>query len=321
MSQVAAVLRKNIDAERLLALLPQAASIEYWRSLNPTCAICAKPHATTGQPVSTADPLDDYLSKLREDGYFQTSPVVPAAVVQQMRTCVESVRAAGFPPTFALVYDVFYDALLYSDPIFTHLLGPGYRLIPNFWVYYIETSDEGKGFEPHRDAEYENTVDEAGLPTVLTFWTAITDATPLNSCMYLVPSSRDPYYNDALNRVKVPLRTDFPLENIRALPAAAGTVSSWNQYLLHWGARSSRRAATPRISYAAYLQRRDVPPVDDVWYEVPVNISFPERLGLICRGLLRYSYAKFEQSDTTAQVVALLKKYEALLATRDEVSL
>ena len=116
-----------------------------------------------------------------------------------------------------------------------------YLLVPNFWIYYIEPSDSGKGFEPHRDAEYANTIGTDGIPTVLTLWISVTEATPLNSCMYLVPKHRDPQYDQAIRDLETG-GTQFALEDIRALPTQAGTLSCWDQYVYHWGSRSSKRA-------------------------------------------------------------------------------
>jgi hypothetical protein len=107
---------------------------------------------------------------------------------------------------FALVYDVFYEAFAHFDGILAGILGCGYQLIPNFWVYHIGTSDQVKGFEPHRDAEYVETIGLDGMPTVLTLWVAVTDATPLNSCMYVVPRNRDPQYADVIRTTWSPRR-------------------------------------------------------------------------------------------------------------------
>jgi Phytanoyl-CoA dioxygenase (PhyH) len=245
---------------------------------------------------------------LREEGYFQTGPLIPATRLDAMRGAVEAVRAAGFPPMFALVYDVFYEAFADFDGILAGVLGRGYQLIPNFWVYHIESSDQAKGFEPHRDAEYADTIGPDGMPTVLTLWVAVTDATPLNSCMYIVPRNRDPQYSDATRNRTTPA-TQFKLEDIRALPARAGTLSCWDQYVYHWGSRGSRRAPSPRISYAAYCQRGDIPPVGDRLVPLPSPFAFRERLSLICRGLYRYSYVQRQRSEEAGEVRAFLEKH------------
>ncbi|MEG4292359.1 hypothetical protein Q5692_26335 [Microcoleus sp. C2C3] len=174
-------LRKSLDLDKLIPLLPQAEDINYWRELNPNSTISERQFEGFSEVsgIQKAE-IDEYRLQLREEGYFQTPSVIPAATIQEMRDCIENVRKAGFPTMFALVYDIFYQAFGYFNSTLTGILGNGNKLVPNFWVYYIETSDSGKGFEPHRDAEYENTVDSNGMPTVLTLWVTITEANPLN---------------------------------------------------------------------------------------------------------------------------------------------
>jgi Phytanoyl-CoA dioxygenase (PhyH) len=309
------ILRKSISLENLIPLLSQAEDINYWRSLNPGSNISDNPFSIFPTfPELNNSMLDEYSLQLREEGYFQTNPFIPNATIQQMNECINRVKKAGFPPMFALVYDVFYQAFGYFHSTLTGILGSGYKLVPNFWVYYIDTFDTGKGFEPHRDAEYLNTIDSQGMPTVITVWITITDANPLNSCMYILPSNRDPQYTDAIHDLSTPAN-QFALEDIRALPTKAGILSCWDQYVFHWGSRSSKRAKQPRISYAAYCQRGDIPPVDDVMINIPSAIDFNTRLGLICRGLYRYSYASFEQSKQDDPVLDFFEKHKATLKT------
>ncbi|MGL5059370.1 MAG: phytanoyl-CoA dioxygenase family protein [Microcoleus sp.] len=307
------ILRKALPLQNLIPLFSQAEDINYWRHLNPNSKISDNPFTEFQNfPDIDKPTLEAYALQLKEEGYFQTNPLIPAAILQEMRECIDRVKAAGFPQMFALVYDVFYRSLGYFHSTLTGILGSGYRLVPNFWVYYIDAVDTGKGFEPHRDAEYEDTIDANGMPTVITIWITITDANPLNSCMYILPANRDPQYAEAINNLQTPADR-FALEDIRALPTAAGILSCWDQYVFHWGSRSSKRAKEPRISYAAYCQRGDLTPVDDVTIDIPSAISFQTRLGLICRGLYRYSYASFERSKETEPALDFLHQQMASL--------
>ncbi|ADO74876.1 phytanoyl-CoA dioxygenase family protein [Stigmatella aurantiaca] len=306
----AKVLRKGFALRELVERLPVVEDIDHWRRLTPGAAITEHPWKTLGDTASGNPPEAPHAlgSQLRHEGYFQTKPLVPEALLRQMRACIESVRAAGFPPMFALVYDAFYQALAYARPTLEAMLGTGFQLVPNFWVYYVETKDDGKGFEPHRDAEYPNTIGADGMPTVLTVWVALTDATPLNSCIYVVPIHRDPQYPEAISQ----LRTGgnrIALEDIRALPTQAGTVSCWNQYIYHWGSRSSQRAQTPRISYALYCQRGDMAAVDDVRLDPRGPIEFGTRVALICRSLYRYSHLSLQETEDAAPLLAFMARH------------
>ena len=306
------VMRKELNVDQLGERIQQMEDIDYWRRLNPNAPITNRPFQQLMASPVTADSLEGYTEQLREEGYFQTDTLLPAAMLQEMLQCIETVRQAGFPPMFALLYDVFYAAFAHFDTILTALLGSEYKLIPNFWLYFIETADNGKGFEPHRDAEYADTINADGLPTVLTLWITVTDAVPLNSCMYVVPAHRDPQYAQAVHDLQTG-GTQFALEDIRALPTPAGTLSCWDQYLFHWGSRSSKRARRPRISYALYCQRGDMPPVDDTWLDLRSGVDFHTRLGLICRGVHRYSYMSLRASAQSAPLLAFMERHIAAL--------
>jgi len=290
------VLRKDFDTERMREMLPSIEDVGFWRALSPELAISDHPFET-GEHIVALDPelRAAYCNQVRTEGYFQTQPLLPEGMREQMLEAIESVRRVGLPNMFALVYDVFFQALTQVGQALAGVLGEGWQLIPNFWVYYIEPSDDGKGFEPHRDAEYPDTLDEQGMPNVLTAWIAVTEATPLNSCMYLLPRNRDRQYDEATHKLKTGWN-EIALQDLRALPAAAGTLSCWDQYVFHYGSRSCKRAPRPRVSIALYCQRGDVPAVDDHIIQVPSRLDFKTRLGIICRGLRRYSYVSFRDS-------------------------
>ena len=308
------LVKKNVELKTLLSNLQNLADIDFWRTLNPFAAITDFEFSQYLSPRrADADDIDEYLGQLREERYFQTPTLIPQTLIKEMRQCIDNVRNAGFPVMFALLYDVFYEGLACFDPVVSAALGRHYRLIPNFWLYYIGTSDEETGFQPHRDTEYTDTIDENGLPSVLTLWIAVTDATPLNSCIYLVPANRDAKYEQALHTLdKVSIEL-FPLENIRALPAPAGSLSCWDQYLLHWGSRSSKRAKEPRISYAFYCQRGDRADIDDACIDLSARLSFETRLALVCRGLRRYSRMNRQITEEYRPVFTFLESAEAHL--------
>jgi hypothetical protein len=257
MTEKSTALRKHLSIGQLTERRQEIEDPDYWRGVNPGSSISEVPlRDLQGYGEVAAQEVDRYEDQLREDRYFQTDPVIPEAMRQEMLGCIESVRKAGLPVMYALVYDVFYRAFYYFDTALAHVLGPEYKLIPNFWVYYIEPSDGGKGFEPHRDAEYADTIGADGLPTVLTLWVAVTDATPLNSCMYVLPATRDPQYAQAIHDLDTGA-TGFALEDVRALPARAGTLSCWDQYIFHWG----RHTAGRRHLYRSMGQDRLQDPV------------------------------------------------------------
>jgi len=303
----------DFDLMTLIPLLAQIEDPDYWRRLSPGAKISERPFSQVeaAREVSPSQ-CKHYRKQLREDGYFQTPAALPGPMLAEMKQCVDAVMRAGFPPIFALVYDVFFRALGSFSGILGATLGPDYYLIPNFWVYHVSQSNNDRGFEPHRDAEYANTLDADGQPQVLTAWIAITEATPLNGCIYYLPRGRDPEYQDAITDLDK-TASQYSLQDVRAAPAKPGTMSCWDQYLFHWGCRSSQWAHEPRISYAMYFQRGDIPRLDSTALALPSPLTFAQRLGIICKGIMRYSFVGLRSSSTAAPLIAFADKYKALL--------
>lgn len=295
--------------ERLLSQLPKAGNLEFWRELNPDLSISDHPFQVP-QPVPEPPSalLSEYRERMEEEAYFQTEPTLPAEMLVSMRRAIESVKEAGLPAMFAFVYDIFYQGLTHFDASFRAVLGDNYRLVPNLAVYHIEPSEQGKGFAPHRDAEYLHALDEHGMPTVMTVWITVTEASPLNSCLYIVPKHRDPQYASSVEDLSVTADA-FAWEDVRALPTPAGVMSCWSQYLFHWGSRASRRAQEPRITYAVYLQSGKVDPVAEQTLAVPAALSFEERLSMICRSLRHNNYATFASWERSEELLAFLERH------------
>ena len=124
-----------------------------------------------------------------------------------------------------------------------------------------------------------------GSPKSLTTWISLSDATPLNGCLYVVPAQHDPTYATADET-----EMKFDYQSIRALPAIPGDFVIWNQALFHWGSRSSPWAAESRVSMAFQLQRADVPPFDNPLIEPLAVPPFEARIRLIARQLYRYRH-------------------------------
>jgi len=233
-------------------------SIEYWRELNLGCTITHNPWPNDrGQyPVSSLD--ESFIrDQLRTDGYFVFDPIVPAEMLSRLQTCILNVVSAGHATTYALLYDQFYEVFARIGSLLEIILGPEYLLVPDeFEAYYIPTADEYSGTGPHRDS-LQPVADSGldGVPQLLNVWIPITDATTLNSCMHVIPAHRDVCYNLSGPVDLESSRPDsFNLQDVRALPAPAGSVLCWAPQLLHWGGRSSRFAESPRLSFAAYFQ-------------------------------------------------------------------
>jgi hypothetical protein len=270
--------------------MAQAESPHFWRGLCRDLTVSSEPFERAPAPFPlAADESSRLVEQVVKDGYFQTAPLVPAAEIRRLAVMVSTVVAAGYHPLFATIYDEAWQMLAALGNVLVPILGPAFQVVPDFWLWHVDADPERSGWSPHRDGQYANALRPDGRPTLITVWIPWTDATPLNSCIYVLPLSRDPSYPGNLQNRQIHQRQDIQLQDIRALPAPAGSILGWNQYLLHWGSRSSRQAEQPRISWGIYFQSGDVPLFDPLARELRGRLTFEQRLGFIGRAFSRYN--------------------------------
>lgn len=268
----------------------------FWQSLVPDGTISENPFLGIGEEgfrevrnsegyeISCSE-LNSAKSQLLSEGYFQSRPLLPVPECIALKRIVNAVVAAGLRPTYALMYDQFYHALGRLDPLLRKLLGQNYKIVPNeFEVFYVDHRKERAGTPPHRD-EYGggDTIMDDGQFKLINLWITLTDATPTNSCLYVVPAHLDDDFPERhrLSRARPANRSVSDFQNIRALPASVGSVIGWNPNLLHWGSRSSERAEQSRISFAVYFQRGDVENMHPTATPMFCSLPFEYRLYLV----------------------------------------
>lgn len=240
--------------------LRDAHNIWFWQTLNPDLTISERPLAHTPPPALSHDrALAGTVARLAADtvreGYFQAPPVIGQAEAARLARVVEDLVQRGIPPVFCLVYDEFWRMFAGLDPLLRVLLGDGYRTMPtDIWAWHVPARDGATGWGPHRDLPRADAVRANGLPRLLNVWLPLTDVAPDNACMYVLPTHLDPNFPEHVDGGEFSLR-DW--QNIRALPARAGSPLGWNTQVLHWGGRSSGRAAVPRISVGIYFHSAD----------------------------------------------------------------
>jgi hypothetical protein len=277
------------------AIVKRAGDIELWRSLCPQLSISENPLGSRMKPyaVSPRD-VQKVEQQIREEGYFQVGPVVPRQETKLMADAVRIVVDHGFPATFVFVYDQAWQILSRLKNLLSPVLGALYYTTLDVWVYYIRGANEERaepkedsGWSPHRDGSpVINTLRADGRPQLLTVWIPLTDTTVEHSCMYVLPTHRDPNYPDNLQEYSVPRKS---LQDIRALPAEAGAVLGWNEYALHWGSRSSPWADGPRISLGVRFQSRDLDGSNLLILDPNSSFNFQARLATIGALLNKYS--------------------------------
>lgn len=195
-------------------LLQQVEHADFWRALCPELRISDHPFAgCTPDPVHEGAPAQA-LAQITEEGYLHSAPVLPTALVDQLAACITRLADHGLPTPFALVYDDLWQLVVRASGIVSAVLGPDYLLLPDFWVWVVGPGYEPSGWPPHRDLEQPGTLLDDGAPRLMTLWLPLTDATPSNSCIYALPTHRDPHLPDQVRALYIP-------------PAASATCAPW----------------------------------------------------------------------------------------------
>lgn len=229
--------------------LPSPARLDdpdYWKSLLPDL------NFTPGRPYGQDD-LGNMVaspSALRHDvllhGYHVGQRGVPFA--NELAAAVKSLARAGMHPQWLVLADELWLLTKWFQPLLEAAF-PRLRLLADYYVFLVDPTEpnQRQGWAPHRDRVDMSFGADDRAPNYLTVWIALTDATPDNGCIYLVPASEDPDYF-----TMKPWQPPQDLQSIHAVPVAAGTPIFWGGRLLHWGGRAAPFGAStePRIAFA-----------------------------------------------------------------------
>lgn len=276
---------------------------EFWHGLCPHMTIEGTATSSSAAVGDTAALMSD----LKREGYIQVPDAFGEQCTGPIRDAVTTLWQRGIPLPFAFVYDEMWLAFQGLSAFLTTALGEDYRALPDFWVWYVQPNENAAGWGPHRD-RVQSTLDPDNSPHTLTVWLPFTDATPLNGCMYVLPAHHDPRFverrwdGEGNNVVHKP-------QDIRALPATAGSLLAWNQAVLHWGSRGSRLGKAARISAAFEFQRGDRAPFNSPLLDPARMPTFAERLGLIGKQVLQYRHMYPLSNDVAAVATALFDSY------------
>lgn len=275
---------------------------EYWLGLVSGMSITSDEKHSDRQTIGDAA-LKTLRENVMREGYFSLENLLDTSQVGAMAQAARVLVKAACPPVFGFVFDEFWTTCGRIGQVLETILGPNYRQLPDFWAWHIDPAQESAGWKPHRDKGFW-ALNRDGSPKSMTVWIPLTEATPLNGCMYVVPAHLDPpsRYEKEEDR-----RMPASLQDVRALPAKPGTVLGWNQSLLHWGARSSRRATEPRISFACEFQQGGIEPFNRPLLDPSRPPPFELRLALIGKQILQYRHM-YGLSDAMSHVAERLKQ-------------
>ncbi|WP_051293504.1 phytanoyl-CoA dioxygenase family protein [Pseudoduganella violaceinigra] len=236
--------------------LARAGQLSFWLDLNPDLPISVAPLARTA-PTTLPGLVEArrHAADTIAEGYFQTVPIIPRSHAGRLAQAISGLVQRGIPPIFCMVYDAFWQMFAPLDPVLRELLGERYQMMPtDIWAWHVAPQDNASGWGPHRDLETPQAIGTDGRPRLLNVWLPLTDVSPLNACMYVLPQHLDRSLGAEGEQKELDLN-DW--QNIRALPVPAGAALGWNTHVLHWGGRSSTRASQPRISVGIYFHNRD----------------------------------------------------------------
>jgi len=259
----------------------------FWRALCPGLSISERPFERAQEPYDIADGLGAEASRtILEDGYLAAPPIIRAGDAAALVAGAERILATGYPAGFAAVFDEFWRLFWGLDALLSPILGDDYLIVPHgLWLFHVPVGHAGSDYHavaPHRDSLGPDPhLLATGSPSLINIWIALTDAMPLNSCVYVLPARVDDTYRSEQRA----LPAEIPLQDVLALPARRGSVLGWSSHLVHWGGRSSPRAAHPRASAALYLQRRDVAPFYRDVFPFGAPVPFEKRVEWIVESL------------------------------------
>lgn len=284
----------------------KATSIEVWQQLNPQLRISGPDQIASDVVEIGADEggfdggrLSD---RFWDEGYFLLRDVLPTDELAKLRSGIETLVANGMSPSLIYLYDEAWDVFRRLRPLLSHFLGDRIGLLPHFWAWHVDPRDGGRGWPPHRDYQGESAIGDDMLIS-LSLWVPLSNATPDNGCMYVLPRSFEKCYALPVSKPE-----DVALQDVRALPAKPGAVMGWRQDLYHWGGRASGHADEARVSLSLEFQNAAFDPLAEQLLSMEQPPAFLERLSLIASQFEKYRHMQSIDADTIKWAELVLKE-------------
>ena len=286
-------------------------STGFWRELCPDLSISDEDaNLAQKKQESSLRSIQEDESKRRQgrlvdDGYVLIDELIgDKRIVGKLANAVTTLhKEHSLPATFALLYDETWHLARAASAHLSASTHQDNKFNFDILAWYIDPREGLAGFSPHRDRQPEeakSSFHDNGMAKYVTMWLALTDATPENSCLYVIPKQFDPGYTkgddcgDGGNDSD-PLTSALPdkqaYQNIRALPRSAGQCLLFTHRILHWGSRGNPNShiKTPRIaiSFVSSDPSFEKPYID--WSLIGSRLPpFKLRLLLVCAQLLTY---------------------------------
>lgn len=278
---------------------------DIWQQLNPQLSI-----SKGGEPIVDIDEIGTgdggfdgggLSDRFWDEGYFLIEDVLPTDELAKLRQGIETLVAKGVSPALIYLYDEAWQVFRRLKPLLNHFLGDRVALLPHFWAWHVDPDQGGRGWPPHRDYQGESVIGDDMLIS-LSLWVPLSNATPSNGCMYVLPRSFEKCYDSPVTKPE-----DVSLQDVRALPAGPGAVMGWRQDLYHWGGRASQHATEPRISLSLEFQNAAFAPLAERLLNLEQAPEFIDRLVLIANQFEKYQHMQSIDADTVSWAKAVLE--------------
>ena len=161
-----------------------------------------------------------------------------------------------------------------------------------------------------------------GIAKYVTMWMALSNATPENSCLYVIPAGNDPGYYNGDNEddlkpdpLQSALSSKVDFQNIRALPRREGESVVFTHRILHWGSKGNVNCKEPRIALSFVVSAMDFEEsyISSSYLTEESLPPFHIRLLLVCAQLLIY-HQRFDLSPKFIRsCYDYCTKYEGIL--------
>lgn len=253
--------------------------VDFWQKLAPQFPIGGKIDSTPF--IVPAQNRRTLKKQIIEEGYVHLINPGLNSPLEKVAKLVVKIASLGLPPVFSFVYDEMWKISAQLGNLMGILLREDFAMLPAFWVWHIAPGEAG--WKPHRD-KIAGSLFPDKKPKSLTVWIPLTEAHPLNSCIYVLPADRDEEYG-----MENSVRGIGELSDMRALPAKPGDVLVWTQHLFHWGGHAAKKhGLPPRISIGLEYQVKSVRPFQTPLLGSAPELSFEERLALIGQQIAYY---------------------------------
>jgi hypothetical protein len=285
-------------------------SVEFWRELCKDLTITDVDFSVDDEdgklPPKSNDADSQPRMRLVEDGYALLDSVDGEQkfkdLTLKLKDGITSLHARKIPATFILLCDETWEYARFAKTIMKDSTHSSNFFNFDVLAWHIDPKENVAGFSPHRDRQPDVTSSsfhEDDQAKYVTLWTALSPATPENSCLYIIPKQCDPGYlagdedEDPLRRA---LSTKESYQHIRALPRESGQSVLFTHRILHWGSRGNPKTCKePRvaISFVCSDPSFERPYVNPNYFEGERIPPFRIRLLLVCAQLLIY-YQRFD---------------------------